>query len=123
MNPIRNTDIMAIDLTAIDFTLQFVSQVDLPCKKGLNIRMFSCYEGVIDVSVLILDLGRNNDFRFCIQKKSSRENTWEVTCIYPVHLSFGLETPESDLPTGFKHTNRFRAERDKTGKCKFNRIQ
>jgi len=121
MNPIRNTDVVAIDLTAIDFTLQFASQVGLPCEKGLNIKMLSLHEGKIDVSVLILDLSRNNEFNFSIQENPSKK-TWEVTCIYTVDLSFGLKTPESDLPKGFKHINHFKAQQDETGKFKFDRI-
>lgn len=122
LDDIRNTDVSAIDLTAIDFTLQFAHQVGLPCKKGLNIRMMKRYEGVVDVSVLILDLGRKHDLFFCIQE-NPHEKTWEACCLYPVDLTFNGETPESDLPAGFKHENRFRAKRDETGKYKFNRSQ
>lgn len=118
----RKTDVnvVARDEIAIDFTLQFARQVGLPCKKGLNIRTLRRNEGVTDVSILILDLGRNHEFRFCIQENQC-EKTWEVCCLYPVDLNFSPETPESDLPAGFKHLNRFRAERDEAGKYKFNR--
>ena len=119
---IRESGIVAIDLIVADFTLQFAHQFALPCKKGINIRMLLRYEGVVDVSVLILDLGRNHDFRFCIQE-NPRKKTWEACCLYPVYLDFGPETPESDLPTEFKHENCFRVERDETGKYKFNRSQ
>jgi len=122
MNNIRNTDVTAIDLTAVDFTLQFARQFSLSCKKGLNIRMRERHEGTVYVSVLILDLGQNHDFHFCIQKNASAK-TWEVACIYTVGLNFSMETAESDLPAEFKHANRFKAERDKTGKYKFNRSQ
>jgi len=118
---IRNTDVSAIDLTAIDFTFQFARQFGLPCKKGVNIKMMERCEGTINVSVLILDLGRNNDFHFCIQRNSQAE-TWKIACVYTVSLSFGLETSESDLPKGFKHINDFRTQRDETGKFKFDRI-
>jgi len=118
---IRNTDVMAIDLTAIDFTLQFARQVGLPCKKGVNIRMMWRCDGVAQVSVGILDLKeKNQDLSFCVQENSA-ERSWEPACIYPVNLTFGKEALESQLPAGFKHANRFRAKRDKTGKYEFNR--
>ncbi len=119
MNSIRNTDVMAIDLTAVDFALQFAHQVGLPCKKGLNIRTMKRCEGVVDVSVLILDLGQKHNLSFCVQE-NPQAKTWEVACIYPVDLSFNGETLESDLPAGFKHLNRFRAQQCKI-KYKFNR--
>ena len=118
---IRNTDVSAIDLTAIDFTFQFARQFGLPCKKGVNIKMMERCEGTINVSVLILDLSRNNEFNFSMRENPSKK-TWEVACIYTVDLSFGLKTPETDLPEGFKDTNHFRAQRDETGKFKFDRI-
>ena len=122
MNLISNTNIKAIDLTITDLTLQFAHQVGLPCKEGLTIEISPCKEGVIDVSVLIPNLGKKNEFRFCIQQNNSRENTWEVACIYPIHLIFDPETLESNLPPGFKYTNSFKARRDETYKFEFDRI-
>ena len=118
---IRESGIVARDLIIADFTLQFAHQFDLPCKKGINIRMFLRREGVIDVSVLILDLGRNNSLYFCIQENPD-EKTWETACIYMVSLSFTSKTPKSNLPKGFKYVNRFRVKRNETGKFKFDRI-
>ncbi len=121
-SPIRNTDIVAIDLTAIDFTLQFAHQLGLPCKKGANIRMLKRHEGTVNVSVLILDLGPKHDLSFCIQENTTAK-TWEAACIYPVDLTFSKEVPESDLPAGFGYENRFRTQQDETGKYVFNKNQ
>jgi len=117
-NGIRESEVVAMDLTVADFTLQFARQFALPYKKGVNIRISWRYEGLADVSVLILDLGRRHDFQFCIQENPSTK-TWEVCCLYPVHLSFAPKISESDLPKGLKHQNHFRTERDKTGKYTF----
>ena len=115
---IRESGIVARDLIVADFTLQFARQFALPCKKGINIKMMWRCEGVVQVSVSILDLRKNNEFCFCIQENAS-EKTWKVACIYPVHLIFYPKTLGSDLPTGFKLANCFSAERDKTGKYTF----
>ncbi len=121
-NRIRESEVVAIDLAIADFTLQFAHQFDLPSKKGINIRILLRYQGLADVSVLILDLGRKHDFRFCIQENPCVK-TWEACCLYLVHLTFAQRILGSNLPKGFKHLNNFRIERDKTGKYKFKRIQ
>ena len=114
----RERGIVARDLIVADFTLQFARQFALPCKKGINIRMLLRHEGVVDVSVLILDLGRRHNLFFCIQEKAEAK-TWEVACLYDVRLTFWENTPESDLPAKLKHTNRFRAKRIEAGRYEF----
>ena len=123
MSKIRDTDIAAIDLAAIDLTLQFVHQAGITCNKGLNIRMVWASTGIAHVSVEIVGSEKDHELQFYIEDISEVQN-WKIYLSRPLSLNVAEKKAGSEQPSRYsKETSDFKIQENENGNFSFASLQ